>query len=122
MLKPLHNKYVGRYNQEETTGCGRKGTPKKFVMPEYITDGNNAYVQRFKEGWDLNIELLYDCKDSRAVFPIYNNGRLVDAIGRALYNAHPKWYSTGRGKVLCLKFLVVKVWQSLLRTLYQQQL
>jgi len=64
-------------------------------MPERITDGDNAYVQRFKRRWDLSIELLYDCKDSRAVFPIYSNGRLVDAIGRALYNSQPKWYRYG---------------------------
>ena len=69
--------------------------PKRFEMPEYITDGNNAYVQRFKRRWDLNIELLYDCKSQRAVFPIHKNGRVVDAIGRALYNAQPKWYKYG---------------------------
>ena len=69
--------------------------PKRFEMPEFITDGNNAYVQRFKRRWDLNIELLYDCKSQRAVFPIHKNGRVVDAIGRALYNAQPKWYKYG---------------------------
>ena len=75
-------------------GVEEKVTPKKFEMPEYITDGNNAYVQRFKRRWDLNIELLYDCKSQRAVFPIYKNGRVVDAIGRALYNAHLNGIST----------------------------
>ncbi len=74
-------------------------------MPEYITDGNNAYVQRFKRRWDLNIELLYDCKSQRAVFPIYKNGRVVDAIGRALYNAQPKVVQVWRdGKVLFLLY------------------
>ena len=77
-------------------GVEERVAPKKFVMPEFITDGNNAYVQRFKRRWDLNIELLYDCKSQRAVFPIYKNGRVVDAIGRALYDAHPKWYKYGK--------------------------
>ena len=69
--------------------------PKKFTMPEYITDGNNAYVQRFTRRWDLNVNLMYDVKSRRAVFPIYKNGRIIDAIGRALYNAQPKWYKYG---------------------------
>ena len=68
---------------------------RKFEMPEYITDGNNSYVQRFRRRWDLRMELLYDVKSKRAVFPIYQNGRVIDAIGRALYNAQPKWYKYG---------------------------
>lgn len=76
-------------------GVEERVTPKKFEMPEFITDGNNAYVQRFKRRWGLNIEVLYDCKSQRAVFPIHKNGRVVDAIGRALYNAQPKWYKYG---------------------------
>ena len=81
--------------KKKLQGATESKTPEKFVMPERITDGDNAYVQRFKRRWDLSMELFYDCKDSRAVFPIYNNGRLVDAIGRALYSAHPKWYRYG---------------------------
>ena len=59
--------------KKKLQGVAENKTPEKFVMPERITDGNNAYVQRFKRRWDLSIELLYDCKDSRAVFPIYSN-------------------------------------------------
>tara|TARA_X000001388_G_scaffold19898_1_gene13159 strand:- start:563 stop:1351 length:789 start_codon:yes stop_codon:yes gene_type:complete len=76
-------------------GKEEKVEQKKFEMPEYITDGNNSYVQRFIRRWDLNINLMYDVKNKRAVFPIYKNGRLIDAIGRALYNAQPKWYKYG---------------------------
>ena len=68
---------------------------KKFEMPEFITDGNNSYVQRFRRRWDLRIELLYDVKSKRAVFPIYKNGRVIDAIGRALHDTQPKWYKYG---------------------------
>ena len=77
-----------------------------FVLPEYITDGNNSYVQRFRSRWDIKIELFYDAKTSRAVFPIYKNGRMIDAIGRALYDAHPKWYrygGQGRQYTYCIK-------------------
>ena len=65
-------------------------------MPEHITDGDNAYIQRFRSRWDLMADVFYDVKDKRAVFPIYKNGRLVDAIGRALYDAYPKWYKYGK--------------------------
>ena len=86
LVETIKNKIQGKEEIVET---------KKFEMPEYITDGNNAYVQRFKRRWDLNIELLYDCKSQRAVFPIYKNGRVIDAIGRALYNAQPNWFKYG---------------------------
>jgi len=76
-------------------GKEEKVEQKKFEMPEYITDGNNSYVQRFIRRWGLNINLMYDVKNKRAVFPIYKNGRMIDAIGRALYNAQPKWYKYG---------------------------
>tara|TARA_B100001250_G_C19797218_1_gene789337 strand:- start:1211 stop:2008 length:798 start_codon:yes stop_codon:yes gene_type:complete len=68
---------------------------RKFEMPEYITDGNNSYIQRFRRRWNLRVELMYDVKSKRAVFPIYQNGRIIDAIGRALFNAQPKWYKYG---------------------------
>ena len=46
-------------------------------MPEYITDGDNAYVQRFKRTVGPK---LWNCsmivKGIRAVFPIHNNGRV----------------------------------------------
>ena len=41
-------------------GKEEKVEQKKFEMPEYITDGNNSYVQRFIRRWDLNINLMYD--------------------------------------------------------------
>ena len=34
---------------------------------------------------------MYDLKDKRAVFPIFHNGVLIDAVGRALAGAEPKW-------------------------------
>ena len=81
--------------KDKMLGIKKEVEERKFVMPEYITDGNNAYIQRFVRRWDLNITLMYDIKSKRAVFPIYKNGRLVDAVGRALYNAQPKWYKYG---------------------------
>ena len=48
---------------------------------------------KFVKRWDLEYEeLMYDVKDRRTVFPIRHNGRLIDAVGRALDGAIPKWY------------------------------
>ena len=70
-----------------------------FVYPEHVVSPvNNRYLNRFRMRWQgmyaetlKNIELLYDVKDKRAVFPLYQDGILVDAIGRELEGAVPKW-------------------------------
>ena len=74
-----------------------------FVYPEHVTtDVSNKYINRFRMRWVgeyanplENIDLLYDLKDKRAVFPIYNDGLIVDAIGRALDGKQPKWLRYG---------------------------
>jgi DNA primase len=49
--------------------------------------------------------MMYDVKDRRAVFPIRERGVLIDAAGRSLDGATPKWYRySGRASV----FLSVK--------------
>ena len=68
-----------------------------FVYPEHVVDGataQNGHLRRFVMRWPiLNHEnLMYDIKSKRAVFPIYKDSRLIDAIGRALDGAIPKWY------------------------------
>ena len=89
------------YKEEET-----------FVLPEYVVDRKNTPdVVRWCNEWSINLDDLdihYDVKEHRVVFPIYKNGRLVDAIGRTLKNKLPKWkkygnsglpFSFGCGKV-----------------------
>tara|TARA_R100001126_G_scaffold99693_1_gene75850 strand:- start:635 stop:1138 length:504 start_codon:yes stop_codon:yes gene_type:complete len=52
----------------------------------------------FCELWDLDVDtvdLLYDVKESRVVFPIKDNGRIVDATGRSVYRKLPKWKRYG---------------------------
>ena len=68
-----------------------------FVYPEHITTEGNATMRRFKQRWPVlaGESLMYDVKDKRAVFPIIHNGTVVDAIGRALDGAIPKWYRYG---------------------------
>ena len=71
-----------------------------FVYPEYVIDGEaaqNGHLRRFIMRWPIlyHEKLMYDVKTKRAVFPIYKGGRLIDAIGRALDGAIPKWYRYG---------------------------
>jgi len=81
-----------------------------FTMPEYVVPySGQREVNRFTERYGIDEwELHYDVKDNRAVFPIMDNGYIVDAVGRSLRNSLPKWkkygnsglpYSFGCGKV-----------------------
>ncbi len=84
----------------------------RYEMPDYIVShGYRKEVMNFCELWDLEIDevdLLYDVKESRVVFPIKKDGKIVDATGRSIYNKLPKWkrygnsdlpYSFGCGSV-----------------------
>ena len=44
----------------------------------------------------MNIQLFYDVKNDRVVFPIVRRGKIIDAIGRSLNpKSLPKWYKYG---------------------------
>ena len=88
-----------------------KATP--FELPTYIIPHrDNLYMNRWCDTWGLDIKelgLMYDVKESRVVFPIMHEGKMVDGTGRSL-SAHrlPKWkrygksglpYTVGGGKV-----------------------
>ena len=64
-----------------------------FSMPEYVVPySGQREVNRFTERYGIDEwELHYDVKDYRAVFPIIDNGYIVDAVGRSLRNSLPKW-------------------------------
>lgn len=73
---------------------------ERFVYPEYVVnaaDATDGHLRRFVSRWELlrHENLLYDIKDRRAVFPIWHKGIAIDAIGRALDGAVPKWYRYG---------------------------
>ena len=62
-----------------------------MVLPEYVVPSGSG-LDTFRDKWDLHDQgLMYDLKDRRAVFPIFNNGVMLDAVGRALAGAEPKW-------------------------------
>ena len=87
-------------------------TTDAFQMPEYVVPHNNRNgLMSFCDRWQLDADKLnlhYDVKDDRVVFPIEHKGKLVDATGRALGKRLPKWkrygnnplpYFHGYGKV-----------------------
>lgn len=70
-----------------------KPKPKVEIMelPEYVVRSGSG-LDAFRNKWDLwDQGLMYDLKDRRAVFPIFINNVLIDAVGRALAGAEPKW-------------------------------
>lgn len=79
-----------------------------MVWPEYVVQpsAEHTLLTRFIKRWELELEdMMYDVKDRRAVFPIRERGVLIDAAGRSLDGATPKWYRySGRASV----FLSVK--------------
>ena len=87
-------------------------TDDTFEMPEYIVPHNNRNnLVSFCTKWRLDADkhdLHYDVREDRVVFPIMDNGTVVDATGRSLANKIPKWkrygnnplpYTFGYGKV-----------------------
>ena len=84
-----------------------------FDLPQYIVPHrDNLYMNRWCDRWDLDVDklgLMYDVKESRVVFPVIHDGKIVDATGRSLSGQRlPKWkrygisglpYTSGYGKV-----------------------
>ena len=80
-----------------------------WIKPDYIVSGDaNVSLQDWIMQWELDAHILYDIREHRAVFPIYNNGLMIDAVGRSLANRLPKWkrygnsgmpYVTGVGRI-----------------------
>jgi Zn ribbon nucleic-acid-binding protein len=76
---------------------------ERMVVPEYLVKPSHQHteMQKFIRKWNLYTEdLMYDVKDSRAVFLIKENNRLLDATGRSLNGSKPKWFRyTGEATV-----------------------
>ena len=65
-------------------------------IPEYVVTPKASHTkyQRYIKRWGIAIgHTMYDVKDERVVFPIKHDGRIVDAVGRAVGKSQqPKWY------------------------------
>jgi len=70
-----------------------------FTMPEHIVPHDSRKnVLSWCDTWQLNpdeLNLFYDVKEDRVVFPITNKGKTINAIGRALGKRLPKWKKYG---------------------------
>ena len=69
---------------------------ESMEIPEYVVTPKSSHTkyQRYVKRWGIAIgQTMYDVKDERVVFPIKHDGRIVDAVGRAVgKKQHPKWY------------------------------
>tara|TARA_R100000773_G_C4221076_1_gene119944 strand:- start:3152 stop:3919 length:768 start_codon:yes stop_codon:yes gene_type:complete len=76
----------------------KNNTEEDFVLPEYIT-WNTIEIEPFRNQYKLDkdeVDLLYDVRDHRVVFPICHSGKLIDAVGRSLGKKLPKWKRYGK--------------------------
>ena len=78
----------------------REAAKAVFELPPYIVPSSDFYyVKKFTDMWGLDFKehgLMYDVKEDRVVFPIYDNGKIVDATGRAVLKRLPKWKRYGK--------------------------
>ena len=87
-----------RLQDQQTQRAYTNITKEKETMeiPEYVVTPKASHTkyQRYVKRWGISIgQTMYDVKDERVVFPIKHDGRIVDAVGRAVgKKQHPKWY------------------------------
>ena len=70
-----------------------------FDVPEYLVPANHDVIAWASDTYGLDaaeLDLLYDVREHRAVFPIMHEGKIVDATGRALGKRLPKWRRYGK--------------------------
>ena len=71
----------------------------KAYLPEYVVHHNHRReVMDFCELWNLEYDKLnlhYDIKEKRVVFPVKKDGLIVDAVGRSVGFRLPKWKRYG---------------------------
>ena len=101
--------------QQQRAYTNLKKEKDTMEIPEYVVTPKASHTkyQRYIRRWGIALgDTLYDVKDERVVFPIKYNGRIVDAVGRAVgKKQHPKWYrytgeadyyTVGDGKTLLI--------------------
>jgi len=82
---------------EDIRNMNKPKETEDFEIPEYITPHKHKIID-WCNRWGLDadaLDLQYDVKEHRVVFPIKDNGRIVDATGRSILNKLPKWKRYG---------------------------
>ena len=91
----------------------RKVSEATFVLPECVVHHTgHSRVTEWCSKWGIDaddLDLRYDVREDRVVFPVVHDGVLVDAVGRSLGKRLPKWkrysstnhlpYASGSGSV-----------------------
>jgi len=81
-----------------------KDLPIQFDLPDWvIVDYGKPYLSTLCDRYGLDphwLDLRYDIREDRVVFPIRHEGKLVDAAGRAGHpEVQPKWRRYGEARV-----------------------
>ena len=74
-----------------------------FEFPENVVPhGNRKAITEWCDKWSLSadkLNLYYDVKENRAVFPIVHNNKIIDGAGRSLGKMIPKWKRYGKNNL-----------------------
>jgi hypothetical protein len=90
-VEDLKNYFANRSKQAQV---------KSFVLPEYVIYDDEA-VSLYAGQYALDhkyLDLRFDVREMRVVFPIVHDGVMVDAIGRSTVGATPKWKRYGEAR------------------------
>ena len=90
---------IHRYREQQQQQRAYTNIKKEkdtMEIPEYVVTPKASHTkhQRYVRRWGIALgDTMYDVKDERVVFPIKHEGRIVDAVGRAVgKKQNPKWY------------------------------
>jgi hypothetical protein len=74
-----------------------------FSLPDYVVQHNDRpNVLSWCKKWNIDtdkVELFYDVKEDRVVFPVVHGTRMIDATGRSLGKRLPKWKRYGKNNL-----------------------
>lgn len=85
-------------------------TSINFDLPPSLVPMRNEFREgvSFCEHWKLSeTDCMYDIKEDRVVLPVYHNGMVVDAVGRAVKHSKFKWKRYGNAHIPYIKRSVV---------------
>ena len=90
---------IHRYREQQQQQRAYTNIKKEkdtMEIPEFVVTPKASHTkhQRYVRRWGIALgDVMYDVKDERVVFPIKHDGRIVDAVGRAVgKKQNPKWY------------------------------
>ena len=90
----IHRRLEQQQQQRAYTNI--KKEKDTMEIPEFVVTPKASHTkhQRYVRRWGIALgDVMYDVKDERVVFPIKHDGRIVDAVGRAVgKKQNPKWY------------------------------